>query len=125
MKTSERAIAASQMPKNEQSISELFRLAGEAHADLEAAANLQEELKTTTLQQWKNEVVIEHGGKLPDSHAERIVKAQPRWEAYIRKMCEDRAKANKAKVMMEFYRMRYGEWNSREANQRTEHRMSR
>jgi hypothetical protein len=48
-----------------------------------AAASLQEELKTTTPEKWKNEL-IQAGGDMPDSDAERRVKAQPRWEEYIR-----------------------------------------
>jgi hypothetical protein len=48
-----------------------------------AAASLQEDLKTITLEQWKTELILA-GGDMPDSHAERRVKAQPRWEEYIR-----------------------------------------
>lgn len=124
-KISERAIASAQMPKAEQAISELYRMAGEKHADLEAAAKLKEELKTTFLQKWKQEVVIEHGGKLPDSHAERIVKAQDRWEQYIRDMCSLRAEADKAFVQMTYYKIKHWERQSLEASQRAEMRMAR
>ncbi len=113
------------MPAEERPISELYRLVALEWVDAEAAAHLAEELKTTTLEQWKNELVLENGGDLPDSHAERKVKAQPRWAEYIRKMCADRADANKARAKMKFYEMKFNEWQSREANQRHEARLSR
>jgi hypothetical protein len=85
---------------------------------------LEEELKTTLLEQWKTELNVKEGD-MPDSHAERRIKAEPRWEEYIRLMCTDRAEANKRKAQLEYLRMRFNEWQSREANQRHEARLSR
>ena len=121
---SQRPIGQKEMPENERLLSEEFRLVALAWADADSAASLQEELRSTTLEQWKTELIAKYGD-MPDSHAERRVKAEPRWEAYIRKMCADRAEANKRKAQMEYLRMRFHEWQSREANQRHEARLSR
>ena len=123
MSISERA--TKNIPERERPISELFRIVALEWVDLNSAADIQEEMKTTFLEQWKNEEVLKAGGKLPDSHAERIVKAQPRWEEFIRQMCADRAAANKAKAKMEYYRMLFNEWQSKEANSRHEARITR
>lgn len=114
-----------EIPEEDRPLSEQFRIVALAWCDANSAASLQEELKTTTLEKWKNELVMSKGGNMPDSHAERMVKAQPRWEAYIRQMCADRANADKRKAQMEYLRMRFHEWQSREANQRHEARLSR
>lgn len=117
-----KTISQRAIPEREQPLSEQFRLVALAWADADAAANLQEELKTTTLEQWKTELILAQGD-MPDSHAERKVKAQPRWEAYIRQMCKDRAEANKRKVQLEYLKMRYHEQQSAEATARAERRL--
>ncbi len=127
MTLSERAVAAirpAEMPKADQPLSEQYRLAGEAYYDLEAAASLMENMKTTTLEQ-KKQKLIQTVGDMPDSHAERRVKAMSDWEAYIRDMCAARNAADLARLKMEVIRMRFSEWNSRDANSRAEMRLSK
>ncbi len=112
------------MPEAERPLSEQFRLVALAWSDANSAASLQEELKSTTLEKWKTELILA-SGDMADNKAERTVKAQPRWEAYIREMCKNRAEADKRKVQMEFIRMKFQEWSSSEANQRQEARLTR
>lgn len=125
MSNADRALARShvrEMPASEMPISEQFRIAGDLWADAHAAATLREELKSVNLQKFKTDLITELG-PMPDNRAERIVKASPKWEEYIRAMCADRAKADRLKVQMEYWKMRYGEWNSKEANARVERRL--
>jgi hypothetical protein len=135
MSNSQRALAAShtppkpnngvgEMPKHEQSISEQYRLIAEEWADVNAAANLLEETKTLSLGKLKQRIIAERG-EMPDNRAERIAKCLPEWEEYVRKMCDCRAKADKLRVRMEYFRMRFSEWQSREANHRHEARLTR
>ncbi len=112
------------IPERERPLSEQFRIVALAWSDANSAANLQEELKTTTLEKWKTELILA-SGDMADNKAERTIKAQPRWEAYIRQMCLDRAEADKRKVQLEYLRMKFQEWASSEANQRQEARLTR
>jgi len=121
---SERALAQSVRPAD-QPISELFRLAGLEHADLNAAASLKEELRTATLARWKQEVVMQNGGSMPDNKAERIVKSSERWEEYNREMVETRRLADRAKVQMKYYDIKHWERQSHEATARKEMSMGR
>ena len=111
-----------EMPEAERPMSEQYRLLGEAWADADGAANLLEELKTTTLEQRKTAIMKERGD-MAESKAERLVKSDPEWEAYIRQMCGARAAANKMKVRLEGMRMQHMEWNARDANARAEARL--
>lgn len=118
-KISERALAQS-VPKSERPISELFRLAGLEYADLNAAASLKEELRTATLARWKQEVVLESGGNMPDNKAERIVKSSERWVEYNTDMVEQRRLADRARVQMKYYEIMDREKQSQEATARRE-----
>ena len=112
------------IPKKDRPISERRRLAANDWVGKESAANLLEELKTTTLEQLKQKL-INSEGDMPDSHAERRVKASPAWEEYIRHMCSARDEATKAKIIVTYFDMMYSEWQSGEANVRAEMKMSR
>jgi hypothetical protein len=103
---------------NEQPFSELYRLAAKDWVDKQAAADLLEELKTTTLAQWKSQY-----GDIADNKAEKLVKAEERWEKYIRSMVAARQAANLAKVKLEYLRMRAWENHSQEATARAERRL--
>ena len=98
--------------------SEQYRVAALRHVELEAAANLLEESKTAVLAQKKA-----MQGDIPDSHAERIVKASSSWSDYITKMVESRKQANLAKVEVDYIKMRYWEEQSANANSRVEARL--
>ena len=95
--------------------SEIYRIAGEEWADLEAAASLLEDSKSAVMAQWQTEL-----GDMPVNRAEQTVKASARWREYINDMVESRKRANKAKVYLESVKMRAMEIHASEANQRTE-----
>jgi hypothetical protein len=70
-----------------------------------AAASLQEELKTTTLEQWKTELILA-GGDMPDSHAER----GSRLSRAGRNTSGRRAEDNKRKAQFEYLEDAFSEW---------------
>lgn len=86
---------------------------------LESAASMLEECKTAVLAQKKSQQ-----GDIPDSHAERIVKASPQWHDYITKMVKAREAANLAKVETKYLDMRLWEQRSAEARERAEMRLT-
>ena len=133
MSTSERAMSArrgdagtppraGEMPEHERPISEQFRIVAKNWADADAAASLREELKSTTLEKMKSDIVTAQG-PLPDNTATRLAKCSPDWEKYIRAMCADRAKANLLRVQMEYLKMRHREWIGADATARAEMRL--
>lgn len=122
MSTAARAIKAADLPAKEQPISEQFRIVAKQWVDADAAASLMEELKTTTLEKMKNDL-IERDGPMPDNTATRLAKCHPDWEQYLRDMCKHRADANRLKVQMEYIRMKHSEWQSAEATARAERRL--
>ena len=99
-------------------ISEQYRLAALEWVPLDAAARLLEETKTTVLSTKMKAL-----GDLPAAHAERDVKASPEWREFIETMVQARTKANKAKLQLEWLRMRFNEWQSLEASKRAEMRL--
>lgn len=121
---SQRAIDARKMPESEQSIAERFRLAGEEWTDLDAAATLLEEMKTTTLEKMKTDYIQEYG-HMADNKAERIVKSGKNWKDYIHRMCAARAAANRAKMQIEYLRVLERQMDRQEWLQRSERRMGR
>ena len=113
-----------EIPDADRPLSEQWRIAAHQWVDAEAAAQLLEDLKTTSLEQFKQQL-IEAEGDMPDSHAERRVKSRPQWEQYIRDMVAARKEANLCKVKLDWLRMRFSEWQSRDANSRAEMRLTR
>lgn len=103
---------------NEFPFSERFRVAAEDWVDKEAAAQLLEDTKSVVMAQKQAAL-----GDMPVNRAEQVIKASPEWERYIEKIVEARKEANKAKVIMEFERLRFMENQSREANARSEMRL--
>lgn len=127
MTISERAMARpalAEIPETDRPLSEQWRIAAKAWVEAEAAAQLLEDLKTTSLEQMKQSL-IEQEGDMPDSHAERRVKSRPDWEKYIRDMVAARKEANLCKVKLDWLKMRFAEWTSRDANSRAEMRLTR
>jgi hypothetical protein len=98
--------------------SEQFRLKGLEWADLDAAARLLEEGKTTYLAQRKAAL-----GDMADSKAEKLVKSSPDWADYIKKMVRAKTLANRARIELEFVKMRYWEHSGSDANKRAEMRL--
>ena len=104
--------------RNDVEISEQFRLAALEWADLDNAARMLDEGKTTYLAQQKALL-----GDIPDSHAEKQVKASPQWADYIKNMVRTKTQANKARVQVDYLKMKFQEWQSAEANARAERKM--
>lgn len=113
-----------EMPAHERPLSELYRLAANAWVKQDGIARRLEELKSTVLEQQKQNL-IQTNGHMPDSHAEREVKAAPEWETYITAMVEARTEANKLKITMEVLRMEERETRDRNETIRAEMRLSR
>lgn len=104
--------------RNDTPISEQFRLAALEWADLDNAARMLDEGKTTYLAQQKALL-----GDIPDSHAEKQVKASEPWASYIKTMVRAKTQANKARVEVDYLKMKFQEWQSAEANARSERRL--
>ena len=100
---------------NEHPFSERFRLAAEDWVDKEYAASLLEETKSSVMAQKQTAL-----GDIPVNRAEQIVKASADWRAYLDGIVAARREANKAKVIMEYEKLRFYENQSREANVRSE-----
>lgn len=104
--------------RNDVPISEQFRLAALDWVEVDAAARMLEEGKTTYLAQCQARL-----GDMPVSKAEREVKSSAEWADYIKKMVNARTAANRKKVDLDFLRMRHMEWTSAEANARSERKL--
>lgn len=104
--------------RNDVPVSEQYRLAALEWVQMDAAARMLEEGKTTYLAQQKAAL-----GEIPDSKAERIVKSSPQWADYIKKMVNAKTAANRQRVELDFLKMRHMERASEEANQRAERRL--
>jgi len=112
------------MNVTERPLSEQFRVVAKQWVQADASARFHEEFKTTRLEQLK-QGLIEAEGDMPDSHAERRVKASPDWEEYIRTMVDSRTEANLKKAHMQFLQMRFTEWQDANASARAEMRLTR
>lgn len=120
MTISQRAIAASEIPEHERTISEQFRIVAKEWVDLDAAANILEETKSATLAQKMIAL-----GDMPVSRAEMTVKASADWREHVDAICEARRLANLKKVQLEYLRMKHSEWQAINANARHEMRLSK
>ena len=98
--------------------SEKYRITAKNWVELDAAASLLEETKSANLSQ----MMIANGADSV-SKAEMLAKASPRWSEYVSGMVDARRKANKAKVELEWIRMRFQEQSSAEATARAERRL--
>jgi len=85
-------------------LSELYRLAGVKWCDLNAAADILEESKSSVLSQRKLAL-----GDIPDNRRETIVRASAEWREYIDQMVEARRLANLAKIEMNELEMKFKE----------------
>ena len=99
-------------------VSEQFRLVAKDWVEKDSAANLLEETKSARLNQMMMAL-----GDMPVSHAEREVKSSQDWLDLVTSIVEARKAANLAKVKMEYIRMKFSEWQSAEANARSERRL--
>jgi dephospho-CoA kinase len=100
-------------------LSEQYRVIAKKWVDLDNAARLLEETKTTVLEERKN-ALVQQNEKLADNAAERQVKADPEWREWIEAMVKARTAANLAKVQLRYIEMRWSEQQSFEATRRAE-----
>lgn len=96
-------------------ISEVWYEAATNWVELEGAANLLEETRSAVLSQ-----MMARCGDVPVSRAEQTVKATPEWEDHVRKVVAARTAANKAKIKVDFLKMRFWEKQSAAATERME-----
>jgi len=112
------------IPEREQPLSEMFRVVARQHVEVDGAARLMEELKSTTLEQMKTKLISEKGD-MADNKAERLVKSSEDWQAYIKEMSNLRTRANKLKAQMTYLKMKEREQDRSEWAQRSERKMMR
>ena len=98
--------------------SEQFRIVAKKWCDLDAAADLLEQTKSAVMSERMTAL-----GDMPVSKAEMIVKASTEWKEFIEAMISARREANRAKLEMEWIRMKFSEQQSKEANARAERKM--
>jgi len=128
--TSQRASDIVQKPltdpvqKRDRPLPERIRLAYIAWVDADADARIAEDLKTTILEQKKNELVSRKG-EMSDANATRIVKARPDWEEYIVSTNNLRTAANKIRADWQFLRDEFMRQQGLEASARQEARTIR
>jgi len=101
-------------------LSQQYEEMGLQWTDLDAAATLLEDTKSSFLSQ-KMQTYIDVGFAV--NRAEAAVKASPEWSAYIYNMVETRKKANVCRVKMDTIKMRISEQMSEEANNRAASKM--
>lgn len=99
-------------------LSEQWHLAAHRWADLESAASILEDTKSAVLAQMTSRL-----GDMPVNRAEQTVKSSDEWRDHVAKIGRARLAANKAKIEMEYLKMRFAEWNSAEANHRAQARI--
>lgn len=134
MSISQRAVAnslppgVSEMPEKERPISELFRLAGDRWVAAKKKRDIIRGLKDTMLIRRKREIIEDArlaGERMTKTDAEDIVKASTEWEDYIRGLAEAEEATEAAWIRCQELEMKFGEWNSEQANARKERQMGR
>jgi hypothetical protein len=98
--------------------SETFKIAADDWVDKEAAAQMLEDTKSSVMAERQSYL-----GDIPVNKAEQTVKASKGWKEYIEQTVMARRDANKAKMELEYIRMKFTEWNNSEANHRAEARL--
>lgn len=106
------------MNRNDMPVSEQYRLAARDWVEMDAAARMLEEGKTTFLAQRMAAM-----GDVPVSKAERDVKSSREWADYIKKMVNAKTAANRQRVELDYLKMRHMERTSEEANARSERKL--
>jgi len=96
-------------------LSEIFRKYADDWVDKDAAARILEETRTLRLAQKCKAL-----GNIAVNKAEQTVKASLAWQREIEDEVNARTEANRAKVRLEYIRMKHTEWVNSEANNRAE-----
>ena len=97
--------------------SELYREAASRWTDLDSAARMLEESKTAVFSQKVNELLREFPA-YSMAKAEARIKGGDDWQQYIDRMVRARTEANRAKIAVEFERMRFWEQSQDRADER-------
>ena len=100
--------------ENQRPWSEIWKEAADEWVDLEAAARLLEETKSAVLAQREAAC-----GDIPVNRATQLVKSSLEWMDHLEKVVDAKTASNKSWVKVEFYKMKYNEWVSQQANERT------
>lgn len=100
------------------SIAEIYLEAAESWCDLENAANLLEDTKSAIFSQ----MVLAHQG-ISNSKAELLTRASEEWLSHVTKIVDARTKANRAKIRVEYTKMRAWEETSRAADNRIQSKL--
>jgi hypothetical protein len=98
--------------------SEQYRLAALDWADKDNAARLLEDTRSAVLAQRMKAL-----GDIPAAHAKRDVEASPWWHEFITRMVQAKTAANKARIELDYIRMKAMEEQSANANKRAEMRL--
>jgi len=128
---SERAAAKlkpQEMPERERPLSEQYRIAGELWVEAKFKRDKIKNLKNTMLERLKHNVIEEAreaGVKVSNAEAERIIEMSKEWEEYNLGLAEADRDTELAWIMCHEIELRYGEWQSQEANARKERQISR
>lgn len=103
-------------------ISEQYRLVAKKWVDADTAASLMEETKSAFLSERINDV-IGFNINMPFNKAELAAKSSPEYKEFCTQMVQHRGRANLLKVQLEYLKMKFSEWQSHEANARSERRL--
>jgi len=112
------------IPEYEQSPPEQLRVAGNEWSDLDAAAFLMAETKTSELARRTLEHAEEFG-PMSNAKAEQIIKASNEWRAHLVQIADARRHANRARVYYDSLRTKFAYWQSQNANRREERHATR
>ncbi len=99
-------------------LSEQAYEAGLDYSDKNAAASLLEDLKSSVLSRMMAAL-----GEMAVNKAEMKVKASGEWVDHVKIVVEARRVSDNAKFRHEYLRARFQEWQSEQANARTEARL--
>jgi hypothetical protein len=117
-------MSVTEMPVNDRDIDEQWRLAAEKWVELNARAELLEDLKSARFSELMQDQ-FNADAKVAVNRAEINVKASDGWREYIEGMVEARRRANQAKFERDALKMRFDKWQTRNAMKRTERYLSR
>jgi len=93
-------------------------LLGNEWVDADGAARMLEETKTAVLSKMKLDL-----GDIADNKAEKQVRASKKWGDFIAAMVNARTLANRKKNDLKYIEMKSFEWQSLNANARSERRL--
>lgn len=105
--------------ESNQLFSEQYRLCAKDWVEKDGAARMLKETKTAVLARMKSDL-----GDMPESKAEKIVKATDQWSDFIKTMVEAETAANLAKVKLKYIEMKYFEHQGANASARAEMRLT-